>query len=580
MSWLRHLSGFTAWLSLSAALSATEVAVRAGPFLVWSAGSVQVAVIVVGPPATGAGLRLVPSHGEPGAPLVSDRFDGTSQVTWTLPIGSTSLTYTVEGAVGGARTGVIPAIPAKAALACVALAGEGAWPSRADLDRLGDVLEAPVQAVLVLSQREPRQLGRGGWEATLPIIVPGPSALPAPGWLGPAAGCWPRGLRWGALGLPCASDATQAGRSLGEFASVWPVLCLPAGPWDPSLVAAPAAFDPAVLTDLVRLGSGMQIPLMLGGGSLAGLLSEPLSIDEVGVLAVRPGGTRYLLVPGLGDGLAAVAPAVALPQDGTVFCGLRADDEALVLAWAAAPAAGGELRLEWVASGIEPTRPDGWGRGDAKTLRRVISEGLATGAPPTPAMADSGAALAALARSQLPLAEPTNEDWSRLVTLAESPDSPVPWARMLVRRLLATGDVRARFAPTLAGTPVWAQREVALRLMSDPHEVVATWLGTIATTSDVALVRAALVRAERSTLPVDLGVLVERLRRQAAGTVAVDADPVLQSRLTALIFDSPWLSPTPLRPIARDLLPRLSDLGAAPVKRFLERVGSERPANR
>ena len=92
----------------------------------------------------------------------------------------------------------------------------------------------------------------------------------------------------------------------------------------------------------------------------------------------------------------------------------------------------------------------------------------------------------------------------------------------------------------------------------------------------VALLQPGLVNGKLSA-PARL-VLRRVAQAMLAGTLPVDEDPIIQSRLASAVFDAPTLSPTPLRPIARQLLPRLSPLGAKPVSRFLERVGMYRPA--
>ena len=92
------------------------------------------------------------------------------------------------------------------------------------------------------------------------------------------------------------------------------------------------------------------------------------------------------------------------------------------------------------------------------------------------------------------------------------------------------------------------------------------------------MVRALLAHVEQGGAHVILDVLVERLTAQAAGRIPVDEDPMLQSRLATAVFDAATLSPTPLRPIARELEKKFAPLAQKPVTRFLERVGRFRTA--
>ena len=77
-----------------------------------------------------------------------------------------------------------------------------------------------------------------------------------------------------------------------------------------------------------------------------------------------------------------------------------------------------------------------------------------------------------------------------------------------------------------------------------------------------------------------LGLFIDRLQAQANGTLPFAADPLLQHRLVAAVFDATDLGPTPLRPLAVTLRERLDPLARGPVDRFLAHYGEVRPANR
>lgn len=75
-------------------------------------------------------------------------------------------------------------------------------------------------------------------------------------------------------------------------------------------------------------------------------------------------------------------------------------------------------------------------------------------------------------------------------------------------------------------------------------------------------------------------MLRDRLRAQLAGELPWDEDPLLQHRLMSAIFASVYLSPTPLRPVARQARDRLAPLARQVVERFFQRHGEQRGERR
>jgi hypothetical protein len=94
---------------------------------------------------------------------------------------------------------------------------------------------------------------------------------------------------------------------------------------------------------------------------------------------------------------------------------------------------------------------------------------------------------------------------------------------------------------------------------------------------DPDLLRAVITACERNTDHLLAHLLLERLRNQAAGSVPLEHDPLLQHRLLCVVFESPHLSPTPLRQIALTLRDKVDALSRGPIERFLARVGEKRP---
>jgi hypothetical protein len=590
-SWL---SGCTAVLWLSTALASAEATpaatVLAGPWLTWTGRDYQIALLVDGPAAALDAVRLVrgdlpPQPSSENHPLPQ----GGTILSWTAPAPQNSARqnadpqpFTITLSPSRTRSGSVPPIPVDEAAATLAVVGTGAWPDAAHLERLGVALGAPIQAVLVLDALDlPQRIGSGGWEGHLPLIVLGTTPAALGPWLGSATGWFPNGLRWGALGLPVADDPQAAARALGQHKNLWTVPCAPASPWDPALIARPERRNPAALLPLIRLAHGLAVPLILGGGSLAGLLTDPLALSERGELTGRAGGTRFLLVPGLGDGLAEIGQDVAFSFDAPAVTGLAADEDRLLVAVLPRDRAEPTLAQWTSAAPAGAPQPGGPGGGDPAALAELVWAGLPSDPAPSAealsAARSAAEALALMPHLGLRTLTLSADQWTRLLAAPAGSEQPADWQRALALRLLGDADLRVRVTPRLEQVPDWARRQVIQRMMSDPHEVVAAWLEPVAGGSDPILVRAAIVRAERSTAAADYAVLIERLRRQAAGTVAVDEDPLLQAQLVASVFTSPWLSPTPLRPIARDLAPRVGTLAQAELARFVARHGAERP---
>jgi hypothetical protein len=152
----------------------------------------------------------------------------------------------------------------------------------------------------------------------------------------------------------------------------------------------------------------------------------------------------------------------------------------------------------------------------------------------------------------------------------------------VLRRLVVTD---------LITTTAWLQRGVVL-----PDEIAreillrrlggAVDLGdpvlreVLARSTDAIVVGALIAEIEQDPTSSLLPCLVERSRRIAAGRVPMDRDPIVQHRLVTAIFASPYLSPTPLRPIAVGMRDKLDPRSRGPVTRFLERHGEDRPLNR
>jgi hypothetical protein len=564
---------------------------HAGPWQVWNGRSLQVAISFIAPLDDAALARLsLEVDGQALALRPVQRHwpregGAYAVVEWQLPAAGLRPVPFAVVAPNTRWGGILAPPPRRDDPVRLAVANPLAWPRPEQLAALEAPLGGPVQGVLVPGGRAlERVLGHSGWEANLALVpLCEPAAVDDPvraALLGPAVGAFPHGLRWGLLGLPTAAGFDAVAAALGQVGGEWQVFVQPQAAWDLSLLAPAERGDPRPHTAFLRLCASLRLPLVLAGGELAGFVSEPLSTGEDGLLAGIAGGCRYVVAAAAGGGLAALPPLVAAPLDRSAGIGLTADDDRLRLA-VLPDDAPGDLRTwtweRWAKDAPPPA--GGWGGGEAKPLRDALVAAFGGGSEPPPEqlaeVREIAAAMTDLARPALRAGEPGRDEFRLL--LADGGDGPPPpWRRFLALHLLADDDLRAGRVRVAGDLPVWAQREAVLRALGEARPLTAWWSGVIADTADPALVHAAILLAERKPSLDLLAALVERLRRQAAGTTAIDPDPLLQSRLTSTVFDSPYLSPTPLRPIALALKDRLDPLGRGPLVRFLERRGSER----
>ena len=100
---------------------------------------------------------------------------------------------------------------------------------------------------------------------------------------------------------------------------------------------------------------------------------------------------------------------------------------------------------------------------------------------------------------------------------------------------------------------------------------------SVALDPDPRLCLTLLHEAERRQDRRLLSVIVQRLTAQAEGTLPLERDETIEHRFLSGVFESPFLSPTPLRPLAQKLKDRVTPLCRGPIERFLSRAGTIRP---
>lgn len=538
--------------------------VAAGPWMTLdSRGIVSVSIRLV-PPVDPVRLRAVrPRIGSAALPLeASSRvvpaaggaIAGQVVATWVLPpLTSGDVRF---GAEPTAPVVHVPIPPGPEDVVRVMVVGGRAWPSADEVAASG----APPSVALVLGRVAAASIGFGGWEASVPLLLHldrAHSDQVTGAILGDGE---PAGvdLVFGCLGLPSTLRGPDVATDCAGRPRPWNVLLDPEARWDIGLQAVAEQADPRRLRTPLGIAKLLGMPMILSGGCPVGFVSEPLSTTEDGRLIDAPGGVRYVGATANGEGARALDAHVAATVDVAALAMLEASPTALRLN------IGREVELAW---GLDPQASStGAGRIDV--------------VPAVEAWRKDGSIAPGLAwvpRSTLELGEWSVLDLFALAT-PEGGAEPTEAARALARRLVADPEFIGDEPALLQRLPVWLRRDALLRWLAVPPSGDHGWIAVAASTDDRALVLALLASVERGAGESLRDALVQRLAGQAAGRIPIDDDPILQSRMASAVFDAPTLSPTPLRAIARDLEGKLSPLGAAPVKRFLERVGRFRPA--
>lgn len=553
-----------------------SITLLAGPWiLAGEDGVLRVGVEVAGSPAmvpvtVTRGGRTVAAKVDL-RPLRRPRQPVSTVVGFALPTGSGPCHFTFAD-----RTlSLTPSdLPSSDTPARVVVVGGWNYPDRNDLVRLEPALGGPVQLVVGVGRGVLERLGSGGWEESLPVICLGADEAEdafRQGILGEAALHWRHGAHWGLLGLPSTADDADAGMAVARDLSRWQAYVSPHGAWDLGLGAPLAAKAPANAVPLLAICQHLRVPLILAAGSRVGWVSEPLVANQ-GKPVIRRGGTRYVAaIPG-GEGMAWLPNEVASAIEQPAFIGLAAGPEELVMT---AHALGGTelLRLRWSRAAITGG-PAGSGFGldddgnaDPERLRATW-------------LASDDAGLAARRRlawfngADLALFHLADEELPKLVALA----SAEPVALRLLRRLAGIDPVVLRAAELHLDTqPPTIIRDAALRHLTGIRPIDDdAWIAFVSRTQDTAVLRAVLHAHDVSDDQDLLRVILARIRLQAAGTVPVESDPMLEHHLLSAAFDATSISPTTLRPLALALRSRLDPLARGPVERFIARHGEVR----
>lgn len=594
-------------VSLLATMAGVEV--EAGPWIQMAPdGSLAVGMRLDTVMPSVAGVFLTASDGEeqewsaPRQMALGGRWGSAALLSWKVPADAQgqSLRINLQG-----RSWELawPRLPAREAEASLILVGAAAYPDRAAIEVVQRQATAPVQAVLFLSgPAAALSFGRGGWEHELAILVVGEDAVP--GHVA-AEGVWSGARAWGRLGLDVVGNDSGSQLELARDLSPHRLPILHRDGWDLLRSAAP---DPAFAT-LIQLANRQHLPLALVAGGGGGGLSDPLRWRGDRAIA-GPGGLRLAMLdiagldpvqhppelarvatgPALGvlstagdalrltmyDNGAILADAIwpTWPQEDVQLGGgawrwqlwrQRSDEAATAgkaLVWLpperfadygiADLVVDAELsptqrvdRLGWPADGLDPAGSVGWGLIDAGAALQAFRA-----APPGTAEAAAAADHLAWAVAEdlrgLMMQELSVNNLLDAVAahphllhrfLAIHPTAGVPW--------LAEQDAADPLAQR-AGLAGWLERG-----FGDDDLRLSTVVSNLRDPISLRLIASlAITDSRRWQLAAHLR---QRWERQAAGQLPLDEDPLLQLRLAAAVFASPYLRPDPLRELARSL---------------------------
>jgi hypothetical protein len=478
--------------------------------------------------------------------------------------------------------------------------------------------------VVVLDPLAAWQLGSGGWESQVPLALLG-------------TGQWFEPLRWGSLALHLASDADALARSLAHDLSRHQVVIDPHARW--------RLDQPQPADDLARVlavARHRRVPVMVAAPPGLGFYSDPLSVDRQGLIGALPGGTRYLALSG-SEGvcrqlprsvahLFAAVPQVDISAAGHLRCQVHdhvapiADfdfapwpempmphfDLGQPLAWdgqfttwsaggtqgPASPLTTGELaaypleapqagllveqlaaepvpglsrwlqqRMPWPQTGLKGGRA--WGLGDPQSVLATLGDDTA---PERGDAANHFAYLPAHACDQA-------ERHGRLGDLIAANLADPAWA-MLAERYAAFDPRRVLAWPD---APAAVLRHALLRyLVTDLDPRHADVRPVLVSADDPVYRRSLLDMVESGTHEAHERLVLDCLRAVVNGTASLDSDPLVQHRLLSVVFGSPYVSPTHLRPLAVALLEsdQIDPQARGPIERFLTRHGHVRPRHR
>lgn len=467
----------------------------------------------------------------------------------------------------------LPRLPHRASTARVMIISGGTWPLAEDVERMQEALGGPLHAALLLPGAWQRQVGYGGWETRVPLIIPARPTEDDDGLLDALvgrAGDWRGGVDAGPVAFPVIDDPVHAARTLSAYDVDWMLPLDVHGRWRLDRHAPQQRHRPDAIALILDSAYRRQVvPCIIGAGAGAGFISDPLLVDGGRALRAGAGGVRYLSAAMDGSAPVFLPREVAASLDRPAVVAIRADPEALLMRIHPIGEADADPAWEY----LWQHRPAD-GAGDAAAWGMVdVSQHVAR-------WRQEGESDSLVKLVQAPLSDLREEGFTSEI-LRELQGSDHPAARRLLRRATAVDAAMVNeWMSGMGEGHAGVRRDVLLRYLAQPARFgQSAFQGFLRSTRDTQVVLSALRVAELHGSVALLEVIQERLAMQVAGDLPLDSDAVVQHAITHGLFDSPYLSPTPLRPLAVALESRVEPLARQPIERFLQRYGRERPAD-
>lgn len=507
-------------------------------------------------------------------------------------------------------------------------AGAYNYPLQQDIEGIEASLGQSIDLVLLLGHGVGARIGKGNWEHRIPIMcMRSPDATRQLDDIvcGPA-GQWAFGTEWGCLGFPSSLEEKHNLTAINRGLHAWQVFIDRQQRWDPGTYAQHN--DPNALKRLLALCRRPQLKYVLSAGSGSGFISEPLRvrsyqfaelalqqryinhtqfqaikelvkttgqsikaallekelisehqvatlthmINEMGIennqhhlggIIVEEHGVRYCDVHASGLGLRPLADEIALPVYARSHFVLQASPD--------------QLRMHVFSAGNKPlsivhTQDPVASDSTEHTLVTDLAQRALTDFP-------AGIEQTLQWKTKHELDIIFNSSSFRLHQALKWSHDLGDAGRVMTRRLLQLDRLIAL---------AWLQQQEAVHqdayrdcyLRSMGHERLQDsrdFEAILVQTTDPLILRSTLRQLDRMAKDERLhfiDVLIKRLAQQERGQVGRVTDPLLQRDYLAVIFDSPYHSPTPLRPLAVFAQEYFDDLASGPnssVQRFLDR---------
>jgi hypothetical protein len=464
------------------------------------------------------------------------------------------------------------------------LIGAHNWPVASDIIALEKVIGEPFDAVVLDGWSALAQIGSGGWESNYPVMV-----IPrcdvadernsdlimakAQTMSGGVFGHHQRGVQWGFLGLPYVHETQDAPSIIARDLSPWQIVLTDSTFWELGIMSPQLTRTTAHQGSLLSLCRHLEIPLIIPLSGGAGWWSESLVVERGAIIPARQGTRVWSATPRAVDYMAFMSPHIIGTLPGQGWCVLSADAQQLQVAWI--DRAGKiDPQMHWRHE--TNTQPNATSTSQAVLVGVTdLLETYRQAFPTDPAGDVTKVRQARMAISRLSTEEIEKMHLSLADIAIILAEATVPENLALLRRLTGITDLaHGLLYENSASLPPEVMRDLLLRQLGSRGDFAPQpWTAYVTSTNDDIVLRA-LLRARHETNSNGCrSLLVERVRAQANGQLALERDPLLQHRLMTAVFDATDLSPTTLRPLAVAIRGKLSGFTGGPVERFIERHG-------